>query len=91
MTEQAVSPLRRRMIEDMSIRKFAQKNQPDYVQRVKDFKSIGLLNHRQNHAAAGPLTFSIAAHRLDHVAAPAQLLDGRGRHSALSTANSTAP
>ena len=37
MTEQAVSPLRRRMIEDMMIRKFAQKTQHDYVQRVKDF------------------------------------------------------
>ena len=37
MTEQAVSPLRRRMIEDMSIRKFAAKTQHDYVQRVKDF------------------------------------------------------
>jgi integrase/recombinase XerD len=29
--------LRRRMIEDMTIRKFAQKTQHDYVQRVKDF------------------------------------------------------
>jgi len=37
MTEQAISPLRRRMIEDMSIRKFAAKTQHDYVQRVKDF------------------------------------------------------
>src|SRR5438445_4798113 len=37
MTEQAISPLRRRMIEDMAIRKFAQKTQHDYVQRVKDF------------------------------------------------------
>jgi len=37
MTVQAVSPLRRRMIEDMAIRKFAQKTQHDYVQRVKDF------------------------------------------------------
>src|SRR6266481_6152457 len=37
MTEQAASPLRRRMIEDMTIRKFAQKTQHDYVQRVKDF------------------------------------------------------
>ena len=27
MTEQAISPLRRRMIEDMTIRKFAQKTQ----------------------------------------------------------------
>jgi site-specific recombinase XerD len=37
MTEQAVSPLRRRMIEDMTIRKFAQKTQHDYVRRVKCF------------------------------------------------------
>jgi site-specific recombinase XerD len=37
MTDQAMSPLRRRMIEDMTIRKFAVKTQHDYVQRVKDF------------------------------------------------------
>jgi len=37
MTKQAISPLRRRMIEDMAIRKFAPKTQHDYVQRVKDF------------------------------------------------------
>src|SRR6266536_4229383 len=37
MTDEAMSPLRRRMIEDMSIRKFAPKTQHDYVQRVKDF------------------------------------------------------
>ncbi len=39
MTEQAISPLRRRMIEDMTIRKFAQKTQHDYVRRVKEFVS----------------------------------------------------
>ena len=37
MTDQAISPLRRRMIEDMTIRKFAPKTQHDYVQRVNDF------------------------------------------------------
>ena len=37
MTEQAMSPLRRRMIEDMTIRKLGAKTQHDYVQRVKDF------------------------------------------------------
>ena len=42
MTEQAMSPLRRRMIEDMTIRKFGQKTQHDYVRSVKDFaKFIG--------------------------------------------------
>src|SRR5438270_7542114 len=37
MTDQAMSPLRRRMIEDMTIRKLGTKTQHDYVQRVKDF------------------------------------------------------
>jgi site-specific recombinase XerD len=40
MTEQAMSPLRRRMIEDMTIRKFASKTQHDYVQRVKNFAAF---------------------------------------------------
>jgi len=40
MTDQAISPLRRRMIEDMTIRKFAAKTQHDYVQRVKDFATF---------------------------------------------------
>lgn len=37
MTDQAMSPLRRRMIEDMTIRKFVPKTQHDYLQRVKNF------------------------------------------------------
>ena len=37
MTDKAISPLRQRMIEDMTIRKFAQKTQHDYLQRVKNF------------------------------------------------------
>jgi site-specific recombinase XerD len=37
MTDQAMSPLRRRMIEDMTIRKLAQKSQHDYLQKVKNF------------------------------------------------------
>ncbi len=40
MTDQVISPLRRRMIEDMTIRKFAPKTQHDYVQRVKDFAAF---------------------------------------------------
>src|SRR4249919_2069788 len=40
MTEQAISPLRRRMTEDMTIRKFAPKTQHDFVQRVKDFAAF---------------------------------------------------
>src|ERR1700726_4383461 len=37
MTDKAISPLRQRMIEDMTIRKLAPKTQHDYLQRVKNF------------------------------------------------------
>ncbi len=37
MTDEALSPLQRRMIEDMTIRKLAPKTQHDYVQRIKNF------------------------------------------------------
>ena len=40
MTDKAMSPLRRRMIEDMAIRKLAAKTQHDYMQRVKDFTAF---------------------------------------------------
>jgi integrase/recombinase XerD len=40
MTDEAMSPLRQRMIEDMTIRKFAPKTQRDYVQRVKNFAAF---------------------------------------------------
>jgi integrase/recombinase XerD len=40
MTDQAISSLRGRMIEDMAIRKLAPKTQHDYVQRVKDFAAF---------------------------------------------------
>jgi site-specific recombinase XerD len=40
MTDQAISPLRRRMIEDMAIRRLGSKTQHDYVQRVKDFAAF---------------------------------------------------
>jgi hypothetical protein len=55
MTDQAISPLRRRMIEDMAIRKLAPKTQHDYVQRVKDFAAAALLtrlNLRSNSSFA---------------------------------------
>jgi integrase/recombinase XerD len=40
MTDEAMSPLRRRMIEDMTIRKLAPKTQHDYLQRVKNFAAF---------------------------------------------------
>ena len=40
MTDEAKSPLRQRMIEDMTIRKLAAKTQRDYVQRIKNFAAF---------------------------------------------------
>jgi integrase/recombinase XerD len=40
MTDTPVSPLRRRMIEDMTIRKFAPKTQQGYIRAVKNFSAF---------------------------------------------------
>ena len=37
MTDQSPSPLRRRMIEDMMIRKMAPKTQASYIRAVRNF------------------------------------------------------
>jgi integrase/recombinase XerD len=40
MTDEAMSPLRRRMIEDMTIRKLAPKTQQGYIHTIKDFAAF---------------------------------------------------
>ena len=40
MTDEAMSPLRLRMIEDMTIRKLAPKTQQGYIRTVKDFAAF---------------------------------------------------
>jgi integrase/recombinase XerD len=40
MTDEAMSPLRRRMIEDMTIRKFAPRTQEGYIRAVKGFSTF---------------------------------------------------
>src|SRR5215470_3026188 len=40
MSETPVSPLRRRMIEDMSLRNFGEKTQHDYIGHVKTFSTF---------------------------------------------------
>ena len=37
MSEKPISPLRRRMIEDMSVRKFGAKTQQDYIRHIEAF------------------------------------------------------
>lgn len=40
MNGESISPLRRRMIEDMTVRKFAEKTQKDYIRHVKDLTTF---------------------------------------------------
>ena len=40
MSKKPISPLRARMIEDMSVRKFGEKTQKDYIQYVKTFSTF---------------------------------------------------
>ncbi len=40
MTDEAMSPLRRRMIEDMTIRRLAPKTQQGYIRTIKDFAAF---------------------------------------------------
>ncbi len=40
MTDKAISPLRRRMIEDMTIRKLAPKTQASYIRAVRNFTAF---------------------------------------------------
>ena len=40
MTETPISPLRRRMIEDMTVRNFAEKTRTDYIRQVRTFAAF---------------------------------------------------
>ena len=40
MTDKAISPLRQRMIEDMTIRKLAPKTQEGYIRTIKNFAAF---------------------------------------------------
>ena len=40
MNQQSISPLRRRMIEDMTVRNFVEKTRNDYIRHVKTFTAF---------------------------------------------------
>jgi hypothetical protein len=48
MTDETISPLRRRMIEDMTIRKLGAKTQSGYIRAVKNFAEF--LGHSPDRA-----------------------------------------
>ena len=40
MSEKPINPLRRRMIEDMTVRNFVEKTRNDYIRRVRTFTAF---------------------------------------------------
>jgi hypothetical protein len=40
MSDETISPLRRRMIEDMTVRSFVEKTRNDYIRHVKTFTAF---------------------------------------------------
>jgi hypothetical protein len=48
MSQAPISPLRRRMIEDMTVRGFGEKTQSDYIRHVRTFTLF--LGRSPNHA-----------------------------------------
>jgi hypothetical protein len=46
MTDAPISPLRRRMIENMTVRKFAERTQEAYIRAVKNFSAFRLPRRR---------------------------------------------
>jgi hypothetical protein len=73
MTDEAMSPLRRRMIEDMTVRKFVEKTQKDYIRHVKPRPiageghdrgsgSLSVHRHRRPGGIKTPLTVERGLH-----------------------------
>ena len=54
MTDEVMSPLRRRMIEDMTIRKLAPKTQQGYIRTIKDFAAD--LGTKSAQVRCGPMS-----------------------------------
>ena len=50
MTDEAMSPLRRRMIEDMTIRKLAPKTQQGHIRTINDFERLRTPHLKTGHA-----------------------------------------
>jgi hypothetical protein len=67
MTDTPVSPLRRLMIEDMTIRKFAPKTQASYIRAVKNFTAF--LGRSPDQASAEDLRRSSALGRQRRIGA----------------------
>jgi hypothetical protein len=60
MSEKPISPLRRRMIEDMTVRNFVEKTRNDYIRHVRNVHSLPRPFARYGHAG-GSSPFPVAS------------------------------
>ena len=85
MSQKPISPLRRRMIEDMTVRNFVEKTRDDYIRHVETFtaflgrspgtatpEDLRLFQLHQSKTGVRPPTIngSVAAARVDAVVIP---------------------
>ena len=64
MSHDAVSPLRRRMIEDMTIRQFGEHTKRDYIRQVREFTAfLGRSPDRAEPRTASASFWSAEANR----------------------------
>jgi len=59
MSTEAVSPLRRRMIEDMTIRQFGEHTKKDYIRQVREFTAfLGRSPDEPSRRISGAISFT---------------------------------
>src|SRR6202045_3321821 len=73
MSEKPISPLRRRMIEDMTVRNFVEKTRNDYIRHVRTFTAF--LGRAPDTAAPEDLRLFQLHQRQTGVSAPSMVLD----------------
>ena len=78
MTDKPVSPLRQRMIEDMTVRHFKEKAQKDYIHHVTNFKDF--LGRSPDTATSEDLRLFQLHMSRNHVGAPSVDLHLYGAH-----------
>ena len=80
MTDKPVSPLRQRMIEDMTVRHFKEKVQKDYIGHVTNFKDF--LGRSPDTATSEDLRLFQLHMTRNHVGAPTNSTPAPARYSA---------
>ena len=84
MPAEAISPLRRRLIEDMTIRQFSDKTKKDYIRQVKNFTVfLGRSPDQASNEDVRHYQVHLTAHG---ISSPSMHADGPGRYKTMTLA-----